>query len=135
MVKSIVGKVVLGLMFVMSSTILFSQNEGEKYPDISGFWKIRGGNVLSIYQVGSLVYQSNQFQNNNITHRGVFIDKNTVKFKGEVNSNVTCYQKFSGTLTIKNNKEMYWEWIFPENGCYIGKNVGNQTIDFLRKFQ
>jgi len=40
MVKCIVVKVVLGLMFVMSSTVLFSQDSKVKYPDISGVWSM-----------------------------------------------------------------------------------------------
>jgi hypothetical protein len=80
MVKSIVGKVVLGLMFLMSSTILFSQDSKVKYPDISGIWKI-GSCLVTLTQFDLYVISSCICDGHVWYETGKFIDNKTFQTK------------------------------------------------------
>jgi hypothetical protein len=90
MVKSIVGKVVLGLMFLMSSTILFSQDSKVKYPDISGIWKIDGTSILvTVKQFEQYVTSTCTYGNCNIVWfaNGEFANSKVINAKATHYSN------------------------------------------------
>jgi hypothetical protein len=112
------------ILFVMLfgvHTDLSSQVTKEKYPNISGYWKIPKGNILHIYQVGNVVYFTNRINQFLFVHKGSFIDSKTIVTKCKSIENSSRVTKdFNGRLSILNSKELLWEW-----------DTGSQKFEFV----
>lgn len=132
MVKSIVGKVVLGLMFVMSSTILVSQDSKVKYPNISGIWSVGGNSFIhNIFQKGDSVFVSCIDNGYTWFHYGKFIDKKTVILNQIGRYPNGCIFKSKNVFTLVNEKQIINEYEFVDNNCGHSKGKKGKNILYL----
>jgi hypothetical protein len=107
-------------------TDLSSQKTKENYPNLTGFWKIKNGNIVHIYQVGNVVYYTNRENQWFFIHKGTFTNSKTVNMNCKYipnNSRVTKH--FTGKLTVVNSKELLWEW---DNQVF---ESGSQKLEYL----
>ena len=139
MIKSIVGKVVLGLMFVVSSTILFSQDSKVKYPDISGIWSVSGSKLsMNFFQNNDKVYGTVVgYGNNSIYLYGNFIDDKTIILDNIMRTENGCISKSKNKLTFINTNSILNEGEHLESKCgtVTGKLPSNVlTLVYRVKF-
>ena len=135
MVKSIVGKVVLGLMFVMSSTIVFSQDSKVKYPDISGIWSM-GQCITTITQYDEKVIITSTCGTNVWYEVGDFIDNKTVQTKCMGRLSTGCVTITEHTYTLTKNGNLINEWVCSDSNCgYKKGSSGSNTLTFVMKFR
>jgi len=135
MVKCIVVKVVLGLMFVMSSTVLFSQDSKVKYPDISGVWSM-GQCITTITQYDGKVIMTHTCGTNLWYDVGDFIDNKTVQTKSMGRSSTGCVTITEHTYTLTKNGNLINEWVYNDSNCgYKKGSSGSNTLTFVMKFR
>jgi hypothetical protein len=107
-------------LFCLTDKVI-SQQTQEKYPNLSGFWKIKNGNIVHIYQVGNVVYFANRENQTLFLHKGNLTGSKTIIMNCKYISNSSQKtQNFTGNLTIINSKKLLWDF-----------NTGTQTLEFV----
>ena len=139
MFKSIVGKVVLGLMFVMSSTILLSQDSKVKYPDISGIWKITNSpnTYCSIFQKDDMVYLSVDIHNKFVGyHFGKFVSDKEIHLESSQYFYGGCISKSRNVFTLLNDKKIKNDVEIIDNNCNntLGWK-GSNILEFVKRIK
>ena len=124
-IKYLIMSIIITMLFSINLDV-FSQETKEKYPNLSGFWKIKNGNIVHIYQVGNVVYFTNRENQMFFIHKGIFTNSKTFNMNCKyILNNSRVSKHFTGKLTVVNSKELLWEWdnqVFPS---------GSQKIEFL----
>jgi hypothetical protein len=124
--KNYIVFILLVILFGVQ-TDLSSQKTRENYPDLSGFWKIKNGNILHFYQVGKIVYFTNREGDYLFIHQGTFIDSKSLRVNvTSIVNNSRSTRVFNGKLTLVNSKQMLWEW-----SDVPGIISGTQQIDLI----
>jgi len=139
MVKCIVVKVVLGLMFVMSSTVLFSQDSKVKYPDISGIWKIANSpnTLCSIFQKDDMVFLSVDIHNKFVSyHFGKFVSEKQIQLESSQYFYSGCVSKSKNVFTLLTDKKIKNDVEVIDNNC--NNNLGwkgSNILEFVKRIK